>query len=190
MPSLSISGEFPIQSCEAANAGLFSLRMNELEGRYVESKILEIVVYLIDHIRANHGRLSDMDDVSSDLRNMGYTDNEISSAYCWVMDRYGANDQTYYSDFPDEHHSLRVLTSSERYQFDTLAQGFLLKLVNLNLVDDEQLEMILDRGAMLGPKPVTLDQMKLIASSFVFADSADLEGFPWLDVDDSPLQVN
>lgn len=157
---------------------------------YIESKILEIVVYLIDHIRANQGHLSDMDDVSSDLRSMGYTDNEISSAYCWVMDRYGSTDQVFFSEFPDEHNSVRIFTNAERYQFEADSQGFLLKLVNLGLVDDEQMEMILDRGAMLGPKPVTLDQMKLIASSFVFSDSVDYEGFAWQDSDDSPTQVN
>ncbi len=164
--------------------------MEEREARYVESKILEIVVYLIDHIRENQGRLSNMDDVSSDLRSMGYTDNEISSAYCWVMDRYGSGDSVYYSDFPDEHYSSRILTHAERFQFSTEAHGFMLKLLNLGLIDDEQLEMILDRGAMIGPKPVTLDQVKLVATSFVFGDSADVDNLTWIDTDESPLQVH
>lgn len=164
--------------------------MLDHEAKYVESKILEIVVYLIDHIRENQGQLSDMDDVSSDLRSMGYTDNEISSAYCWVMDRYGTSDQVYFSEFPDEHNSLRVLTGSERYQFSADAQGFLFRILNLGLIDDEQLEMILDRGTMLGPKPVNLEQIKLIASSFVFSDAADIDGFPWLSSDETNFMVN
>lgn len=156
----------------------------------MESKILEIVVYLIDHLRENEGQISDMDDVSSDLRSMGYTDNEISSAYSWVLERYGTGDKLYYSDFPEEHSSLRILSHAERYQFTPDAYGFVLKILNLGLIDDEQLEMILDRGSMLGARPVSLDQVKLIASSFVFADNGDLESFSWLDRDDSPLMVN
>jgi len=156
----------------------------------VESKILEIVVYLIDHLRENEGQISDMDDVSSDLRSMGYTDNEISSAYSWVLERYGTGDKLYYSDFPEDHSSLRILSHAERYQFEADAYGFVLKLMNLGLIDDEQFEMILDRGSMLGSRPVTEEQVKLIASSFVFSDSTDLDNFSWVDRDDSPLLVN
>ena len=156
----------------------------------MESKILEIVVYLIDHLRENEGQISDMDDVSSDLRSMGYTDNEISSAYSWVLERYGTGDKLYYSDFPEDHSSLRILSHAERYQFAPEAYGFVLKLMNLGLLDDEQFEMILDRGTMLGSRPVTQDQVKLIASSFVFADNTDLDSFNWVDRDESPLLVN
>lgn len=156
----------------------------------MESKILEIVVYLIDHLRENEGQISDMDDVSSDLRSMGYTDNEISSAYSWVLERYGTGDKLYYSDFPEDHYSLRILSHAERYQFTANAYGFVLKLMNLGLIDDEQFEMILDRGTMLGSRPVTQEQVKLIASSFVFSDNTDLDSFNWVDRDDSPLLVN
>ncbi|MBD3403660.1 DUF494 family protein [candidate division GN15 bacterium] len=180
----------PIHPCKAYKPQVLYWHMADQEARYVESKILEIVVYLIDHIRENQGRLSDMDDVSSDLRSMGYTDNEISSAYCWVMDRYGSGDSVYFSDFPDEHFSSRILTHAERFQFATDAHGFLLKLLNLGLIDDEQLEMVLDRGAMLGPKPITLEQVKLIATSYVFGEIGDLENLAWIDSDDSPLQVH
>ena len=158
--------------------------MNRHETADVESKILEIVVYLIDYLRENQGHMTDMDDVSSDLRNMGYTDNEISSAYCWVMDRYGTGDQVYFSEFPDEHHSSRVLSNAERFQFAPEAYGFLLKLLNLGLIDDEQMETVLDRGALLGPKPINQEQVKLIATTFVFSEAGELDGFPWVDIDD------
>ena len=47
------------------------------------------------------------------------------------------------------------------------AQGFLLKLVNLSLVDHEQFEGIMERVSVFGSKSVSLEQIKLIASSVV-----------------------
>ena len=51
-----------------------------------------------------------VDLIFTDLKGLGYTDNEISSAYCWVMDRFNGEDDTYFSEFPDKHSSTRRRT--------------------------------------------------------------------------------
>lgn len=144
-------------------------------------RVLEIVIHLMDHLRDNHGQISDMDLVFSDLKDLGYTDNEISSAYGWVMDRFDGEEHTYYSDFPSQHSSSRILTNFERHQLSPEAHGFLIKLLHHNLIDNEQFESVLERSTMFSPKPVTIDQIKMVTSTIVFRDLADFESPSWLD---------
>jgi uncharacterized protein Smg (DUF494 family) len=154
-------------------------------------RILEIVVHLMDHIRDNQGEFAQMEAVVSELKNLGYTDNEISSAYCWLMERFDGNDSTFYEAFPEQHFSNRILTNFERYQLSTDAYGFLIKLLHHSLIDDEQFESILERGTMFSPKPITLDQIKLISSSIVFRDLSDIDNMGWIDNRaDTPRHIN
>ncbi|MEW6051461.1 MAG: DUF494 family protein [Candidatus Zixiibacteriota bacterium] len=155
------------------------------------NRILEIVVYLMDHMRENQGMLPSVDDLSPDLRGMGYSDNEISSAYTWVMERYENSHETFYSNFPSEHSSNRVLTAYERSQLTTDAYGFLVHLLNLCVIDDEQLESILERATMFGPRLVTLDQIKMITSVVLFRDFGDVGEVSLFDPHIDPtLRIN
>ena len=93
----------------------------------MRNRILEIVVYLMDHIQEHRGQIIDIEDLSANLRGLGYTENEISSAYSWLVDRFEASGDNFFSSFPEEHCSTRILTDYERYMFTPDAYGFLLK---------------------------------------------------------------
>lgn len=134
----------------------------------MNGKILEIVMFLIDYMRSRQGRLPASDDFSITLRNMGYTDHEISSAYFWLMNRFDNPPEEVFADFPAIGRSTRILTDSERMQLTTGAHGLLLKLLSFGLIDDEDLETILERVNFFGSEPVTEEQIKLVASSVVF----------------------
>ncbi len=154
-------------------------------------RVLEIVIHLMDHLRANHGRMSDMDGVFSDLKGLGYTDNEISSAYSWVMERFDDAENSFFSAFPEHHYSCRILTNYERHLLTPEAHGFLINLLHHNLIDDEQFESLLERSTMFSPRPVNLDQMRIVASAVVFRDFGEFEESGWLDSEsESPQAIN
>ncbi len=147
----------------------------------MRSRIFEIVVFLIDYIQGDTGHLSESDDLWTSLEAQGYSEDEISSAYSWLMKRFDSPSQQLYSSFPKTHSSSRILTSLEHSQLTTKAHGFLMKLLNLSLIDDEQLEAIMDRVSSFDPKPATLDHIKLIASSIVFPDLDEFDALTLLD---------
>ena len=154
-------------------------------------RVLEIVIHLMDHLRDNHGQMSDMDGVFSDLKGLGYTDNEISSAYSWVMERFGNTENNFFSQFPETHFSSRILTNYERHLLTPQAHGFLINLLHYNLIDDEQFESILERATMFSPRPVTVDQIRLVASAVVFRDFSEYDESGWIDIEsDSPQTIN
>jgi len=136
----------------------------------MRNRILEIVVFLMDYLQHGNGGNFRPDDISNTLEQMGYSDNEINSAYKWMLDRLNDTPETYFSKFPKEPFSHRILTSTERQQISADAYGFLLKLRNFSLVDDEQFEASIERAVQLGNYPVSESQMKLLVSSVLFPE--------------------
>jgi uncharacterized protein Smg (DUF494 family) len=152
----------------------------------MRNRILEIVVLLIDYFRENQDHFMNIEDLSSSLKARGYTENEISSAYTWLVERYDAAPDKHFSEFPTMPTSNRVLTDSERRQLSLEAHGMLIKLLSLSLVDNEQFEAILERATMVTSLPVTIEQLKLIASSVIFRDTEEIDRITMLDMGDDP----
>ncbi|MBD3332398.1 DUF494 family protein [candidate division GN15 bacterium] len=152
----------------------------------MRDRILEIVVFLIDYMQEHREQVSDIDDISSILETMGYQDDEISAAYSWLMDRINPDAEEYFASFPVRHSSTRVLTASERALLSTEAQGFLFKLMNLGLIDDEQFEIVLDRLSVVSTASVTEEEIKTVASAVLFHDVEELDGLNLFDIT-SPL---
>jgi uncharacterized protein Smg (DUF494 family) len=135
----------------------------------VQDRILEIVVYLMNQLNEHQGNLVSIDEMSADLRSMGFTDNEISSAYSWLL--------KHFEDYPDSFsikgkdigkRSIRVLSDVERKIISPGAYGYLLQLRHLGLLTAEQLEMVLDRCMLFGGGMVEVDEMKVLASTALF----------------------
>jgi uncharacterized protein Smg (DUF494 family) len=157
----------------------------------MRNRILEIVVFLIDFMQGNKGQLSGTEDLSSVLEAEGYSEDEISTAYSWLLQRFDNAPEQYFSEIPDMNSSTRVLTPTERLQLTSDAQGFLMKLVNLSLVDHEALEAILERVSVFGSRSVSLDQIKLIASSVVLTDVDEVDDLALADGNsDRSLHIN
>jgi uncharacterized protein Smg (DUF494 family) len=87
-----------------------------------------------------------------------------------MLGRLNDTPETYFSKFSKEPFSHRILTSTERQQISADAYGFLLKLRNFSLLDDEQFEASIERAVQLGSYPVTESQMKLLVSSVIFPE--------------------
>ncbi len=137
-------------------------------------RVLEIVVFLMSQIRETKGRLENLEDMSDRLKSQGFTDNEISSAYSWVLDQLQTDSQFLYN-FSHPGGSFRVLTEKERQHFTIEAMGYLLQLRHLGLLTDGQLEQIMERGSLVGPPPVNLPQLKVVVGTVLFRETGHPE---------------
>jgi uncharacterized protein Smg (DUF494 family) len=156
----------------------------------VQEKILEIVVYLMNRLTDHQGSVSSFDEMSADLRSMGFTDTEISSAYSWLL--------KHFEDYPDsfataaaktDSRAVRVLSEAERRVISPEAYGYLLQLRQLNLLSIEQMEMILDRCALFISDPVDLSEIKVLASVAMFeSGSSEFPYSVWVgDPESEPI---
>jgi uncharacterized protein Smg (DUF494 family) len=157
----------------------------------VDSRVLEIVFYLMDHFQEPDDQASSISEFSSDLKSLGYSDEEISSAYGWVLDHLSAAGESLYSSFDGQIGSSRILTDQERARMTSDAYGFLIKLSNMGFLSGEQFEKILDRLGIVGSRMVTRDQVKLIASAVLFTQQDQLDSILMADGElDLTTQIN
>lgn len=136
----------------------------------------------MDFMRDNEDHKSAPDELSSALQNMGYSEQEITTAYTWFLDQYNGATEQYFSNFPGKHSSIRILTESERLRVCPEAYSFLIKLLNSNVINDEQLEMIIERITFFNAEPMSLDQIKVIASAVIFDDFDGFEDQAVVDI--------
>jgi uncharacterized protein Smg (DUF494 family) len=134
----------------------------------VDPRILEIVFCLMDYVQDSGDDMENMSEYSSSLRNLGFTEQEISTAYNWILGHTGLPAENLYTKIPERSGSNRVLTESERARLTSDAYGFLLRLFNLGILDCEQFEAVLDRLTLSGRRLVTPEQVKLVVSAVLF----------------------
>lgn len=132
-------------------------------------RLLDIVVQIMAHIRDTQGQVETFDDISADLRSQGFTDSEISYAYSWVIDHIQSEVQPLV-EMMQPGDSIRVLSLKERQHFSSEAFGYLLQLQFLGILGESEMEMILERGCVVGAAPIDMQQIKLIVGAVIFRD--------------------
>lgn len=137
----------------------------------MRNKILEIVIFLMDFMRDNYHSDSATDEASIVLSEMGYSEYEIDTAYDWFLDQFSPIGEPHFADFSSNSNSNRVLTETERLFINPEAFGFLLKLLHHRMITTEQMEKIIERVMLISlDRKMTIDQIKMIASSVIFSD--------------------
>lgn len=149
----------------------------------IEERILEIVFYLVEHTRNHKGRVGPFKSISRDLKNLGFTDSEISSAYSWFLDEL-QKEGGKINPAAKTSGSVRVLSPEEMHNFTPDAAGFLVQLLQMQLINSSQFERILERSFLIGPEQIDLPVIKAIASRYVFSSGAAVD-LNWFNVDES-----
>ena len=147
----------------------------------MDNRILEIVFYLIDLFRENESVAVDESTASVELKNLGYSEDEISQAYTLITRSSEFSGETLFSAFPKNTASIRLLTSEERYRLSHEAQSFLLKLAHLGIISREQLEGILETALNSGMIAVDIEDIKQITSGVLMDDKSDNKSFSFVN---------
>ncbi|TKJ41528.1 hypothetical protein CEE37_02905 [candidate division LCP-89 bacterium B3_LCP] len=135
---------------------------------------MEILVLLMDEFGDDKWQFDHMDQVSEDLIQRGYTEQEINTAFYWLYNRFGWEDATPpYSLHIDDAtgSSYRVLHPQEQRLITPESYGFLLQLSYLKLISPRDIEEVIERVAMLDLKSATVDEIKPIIQSILFEEN-------------------
>lgn len=149
----------------------------------MEERILEIVFYLVEHVRSHNGQIGPFQMISRDLKSRGFTDSEISSAYGWFLEelqKEGGKIQP----LDNSSQSVRIMSPQEMQHFTSDAAGFLIQLLRFKLITPSQFERIVDKSFLLGSEVIDLPVMKVIATRYVFASGTTVD-LNWFNVDGS-----
>lgn len=105
-------------------------------------RIMEIIIYVISSTK---GRDNFSDTNLKELEKLGYTKSEISTAFSWIVEKTEAMKIPGSGPFLVETKGFRVLIDIEQDLFTTEAFGDLIQFNTLGLINNEQLELLIDR---------------------------------------------
>ncbi len=140
-------------------------------------RIMEILVFLMDEFGGTNWQPEQMNQVSDDLIQRGYTEQEINTAFYWLYNRFGwdSSTATYTLDINDPTEtSHRVLHTQEQRYISPEAFGYLLQLKHLKLITSKDVEEIIERVLILDLQLATVEEVKMIVQSILFEDSDPL----------------
>ena len=126
-------------------------------------KIIEIIVYLLTELKKNK-QLSDVD--TSKLQKLGYTPNEINTAFSWVYSKLYAGEKVF-SGESKETKSQRFLHDVEQNVISPEAFGYLIQLNELGLINNSDIDLIIDKVMVSSYNKVDLPDMKMIIASYL-----------------------
>lgn len=145
-------------------------------------RILEIVFYLVQYVRTHDGTLAHLDDISRSLKNLGFTDSEISSAYGWFLEEVQSRSEKFVFSADIGEMPPRIFSELEKQQIVTDAQGYLIQLYHMGLLSDDEFEQVVERALMMAPDKIDLDSMKMLASTVLFGNVPQNLDLNWFNV--------
>ncbi|MBU1882009.1 DUF494 family protein, partial [bacterium] len=89
---------------------------NKLGEAPMYQRIMEILILLMDELGGSSSSLDEMDQLSDDLIERGYTEQEINTAFYWLYNRFQKESTPLYHKFditPPEESAHRVLHTLE-----------------------------------------------------------------------------
>ena len=124
-------------------------------------KIIEIIVHLLSELK-NNKQLGEID--MENLSRMGYTQNEINTAFSWVYSKIYSGEKVFSNKKESKSH--RFLNKVEENVIEPDAYGYLIQLKELRLIDDMDIESILDK-IMISASKVSLGDIKTIMAAYL-----------------------
>jgi uncharacterized protein Smg (DUF494 family) len=124
-------------------------------------RVVEIVSYIIRQYFAKHdGELSSEQTIVSDLFKLGYTQQEVETAFglMCLIPAYleSKNDQSpYFSGY-------RVFSPTEKRKLSLSCQGEIIRLMNCSLLTGEELEKIITEALQAESKEVGVKELEMI----------------------------
>jgi len=130
---------------------------------HYKERIKEIIAYLLDQ---DFSDPMNPEEINRELADMGYAPDEIRQAMSMIDLDHGLEDHRPTQEFLS---GTRILGESEKNVLSTDAQGYLLKMLKLRVLTEIQLGLIIESAGLEYMPPVSLDEIKDIASRYVFS---------------------
>jgi uncharacterized protein Smg (DUF494 family) len=127
----------------------------------MSERIKEIIDYIMD---LEPAELGDACAIENDLQKMGYSDFEIRQAFSMLDLGFDGGDRRQSGEASA---GSRVLSDFEKHVLSVAAQGYLIGLHRLGLVNEVQLGLIIDNATYELSPPVSLEEVKELASRVV-----------------------
>lgn len=140
----------------------------------MKEKVVEILVYLMSEMQ-DEVQPGEID--LADLKERGYTQSEISTAFSWLHDHIGETEAQSRRLAGADTSSRRMLHDAEKMMLSVEAQGYLIHLRELGLLQDGELETVIERAMMSGYERLGMTEIQGLAASVMLARGGEDGGY-------------
>jgi uncharacterized protein Smg (DUF494 family) len=150
----------------------------------MQERILEIIVYLLNELQQERKGI-DKIDLTRDLLVKGYTEGEINLAFSWIVNHLKTpshdridSDIDYTDQFEDYPEFERLIISPDAY-------GFLLQLIQLGVIKENDIEIFIERAIAYGKDDISVEDLKSIVATILFGldNRSSFNGYPFFQGD-------
>ena len=139
----------------------------------MQERIIEVIVFLLTEMQQERSR-KDKVDLTHALFLKGYTEVEINLGFSWIFNHLknpplDSSSPFEKSDDADDFDDLDELVIAPD------AYGYLLQLLNLGVVRENDMQIIVERALAFGKEDINLDDLKTIVAGIIFGHD---EGYP------------
>lgn len=135
----------------------------------MRERVLAIVTILARYFMEERNLISETELVE-ELLSVGFDEEEIDAAFNWMQGLSPSSDASTQQK-PLTPYVQRIFTNEECRLLSDDARGFLIKLRNLGILDDEAQEEIIDRAFQLEEEEISLKEIKVMTALSLFARS-------------------
>jgi uncharacterized protein Smg (DUF494 family) len=132
----------------------------------MDQRIVEILMYVIGEIQSRRIRIDEIDGMSDELVQRGFSQREVATAFSLFTERLQGRDlgRVHYGP-PLGQHAHRVLHEVERQYVSPEALGYVFQLTHLGILTYSDVEDIIERCIMMGNLNVGGDEMKMLVAT-------------------------
>ncbi len=135
----------------------------------IVTRLMDLVVLVAELSQKSNKSLKELD---KELVHLGYSSEEIEQAMFWFSSQWSPvrSPESARSGRP----AFRVLSPWEVACLDPDAHGYLLRLQNLGIIDEDRFESIMGRILPFGGDQLDISDVKALAGAVIFNLNGDL----------------
>lgn len=145
----------------------------------MNERVMEIVAYIVDAMQSNldEAIIGGIENLSQILIDQGYTENEINSAFSWLIEKIPSDADSNFSieqlppDQPDH-----AWYNFEKSAFTPAGYNFLIQLRELDIIGTDEIEQILTHSLKNGKHGISIAEIKALVSNLIFTTDPMLDG--------------
>lgn len=145
----------------------------------MSERVMEIVAYIVNAMQSSldEAIIGGIENLSQLLIEQGYTENEINSAFSWLIEKIPSDvDNNYSVEQPPPDQPDLAWYNFDKSAFTPAGYNFLIQLHELDIIGDEEIEQILSQSLKNGKHGISIAEIKALVSNLIFMTDPMLDG--------------
>lgn len=145
----------------------------------MNERVLEIVAYIVNAMQSSldDALFGHIENLSQALMEQGYTENEINSAFSWLIEKMPSEaDSNLTNESNPADYGVRTWHSFDPPQLSSTSGNAPIQLRELDIIGDEEIEQILAQTLKRGRQGISIAEIKALVSSLVFTTDPLVDG--------------